>query len=475
MQQPHTTPPRVEMINITKTYGSIRSLRGVNLELAPGEVLGLVGDNGAGKSTLTKVLSGAVIPSGGTIRIDGEQQQFANPADSRRCHIEMVYQDLSLCDTVDVAGNLFMGREPMKSVLGIPFLDEAKMHADAREMLKGLGISIPDTRLLVRNLSGGQRQAIAIARAAAFDPKVLIMDEPTAALATSNFLTGTNWLNIIRQSAPLLIVATAMTLVITTGGIDLSVGSTLALVGALSAIALNNWGLPWPVVLLGGLLLGGIVGAINGFFIAYEGIPAFIVTLATLAVVRGIALLVTQGYSIPVPADSLFTFIGRAWVVGIPMPALIGIMILLIGHIVLNHMRFGRYVTAIGANAEGARRSGINTKAVTMKVYIISGMAAALAGMIITARLGSGSSNQGEGFELQVIAAVVLGSTSLFGGFGTIIGTLLGALSIAVIQNGLILSHISPFYTQIATGTIILLAIWLNTRILNPARSAAKG
>ncbi|HBR4675414.1 TPA: ABC transporter permease, partial [Klebsiella pneumoniae] len=221
-------------------------------------------------------------------------------------------------------------------------------------------------------------------------------------LITSNFLTGTNWLNIIRQSAPLLIVATAMTLVITTGGIDLSVGSTLALVGALSAIALNSWGLPWPVVLLGGLLLGGFVGAINGFFIAYEGIPAFIVTLATLAVVRGIALLVTQGYSIPVPADSLFTFIGRAWVVGIPMPALLGILILLIGHIVLNHMRFGRYVTAIGANAEGARRSGINTKAVTMKVYIISGMAAALAGMIITARLGSGSSNQGEGFELQV-------------------------------------------------------------------------
>ncbi len=184
MQQPQTNPPRVEMINITKTYGSIRSLRGVNLELAPGEVLGLVGDNGAGKSTLTKVLSGAVIPSSGTIRIDGEQQQFTNPADSRRCHIEMVYQDLSLCDTVDVAGNLFMGREPMKSVLGIPFLDEAKMHADAREMLKGLGISIPDTRLLVRNLSGAA-PGYSHRRAAAFDPKVLIMDEPTAALAVA--------------------------------------------------------------------------------------------------------------------------------------------------------------------------------------------------------------------------------------------------------------------------------------------------
>lgn len=294
-------------------------------------------------------------------------------------------------------------------------------------------------------------------------------------LITNNFLSSTNWLNIVRQSAPLLIVATAMTLVITTGGIDLSVGSTLALVGALSAIALNYWGLPWPVVLVGGLLLGGLVGAINGFFIAYEGIPAFIVTLAMLAVVRGVALLITQGYSIPIPEDSLFAFMGRAWVIGIPMPALIAIIALAVGHIVLNHMRFGRYVTAIGANAEGARRSGINTKAVTLRVYVISGMAAALAGMIITARLGSGSSNQGEGFELQVIAAVVLGSTSLFGGFGTIIGTLLGAMSIAIIQNGLILSHISPFYTQIATGTIILLAIWLNTRILNPARSPSKG
>src|SRR5471030_558240 len=294
-------------------------------------------------------------------------------------------------------------------------------------------------------------------------------------LITNNFLSSTNWLNIVRQSAPLLIVATAMTLVITTGGIDLSVGSTLALVGALSAIALNYWGLPWPVVLVGGLVLGGLVGAINGFFIAYEGIPAFIVTLAMLAVVRGVALLITQGYSIPIPEDSFFAFVGRAWVIGILMPALIAIIALAVGHIVLNHIRFGRYVTAIGANAEGARRSGINTKAVTLRVYVISGMAAALAGMIITARLGSGSSNQGEGFELQVIAAVVLGSTSLFGGFGTIIGTLLGAMSIAIIQNGLILSHISPFYTQIATGTIILLAIWLNTRILNPARSPSKG
>jgi simple sugar transport system permease protein len=135
-------------------------------------------------------------------------------------------------------------------------------------------------------------------------------------------------------------------------------------------------------------------------------------------------------------------------------------------------MRFGRYVTGIGTNAEGVRRTGVNISLVVLGVYVLSGMAAALAGMILTARLGSGSSNQGVGLELDVIAAVVLGGTSLFGGKGTILGTLLGALTIAVIGNGLILAHVSPFYTQIVTGIIILAAIWLNTRIFDP--TAAK-
>ncbi|MGV6872092.1 ATP-binding cassette domain-containing protein [Pseudochelatococcus sp. B33] len=177
--------PRVEMRGITKTYGPIRSLRGVDLTLAPGEVLGLVGDNGAGKSTLTKVLSGAVLPDSGKILIDGQEVRFNSPADARKKRIEMVYQDLSLCDTVDVAGNLFMGREITRSIAGVPLLDHKAMHARAQQMLQGLGIRIPDTHALAGNLSGGQRQAIAISRAISFDPLVLIMDEPTAALAVA--------------------------------------------------------------------------------------------------------------------------------------------------------------------------------------------------------------------------------------------------------------------------------------------------
>jgi simple sugar transport system permease protein len=288
-------------------------------------------------------------------------------------------------------------------------------------------------------------------------------------LATDTFFTTGNLLNVLRQSAPLLIVAATMTLVITTGGIDLSVGSTLALVGALAAIALRA-GMPGTVVLAGGLALGAIIGAINGYFIAFAGMPPFIVTLGTLSVVRGIALLITQGFSVPIENDGWFVELGRGRLLGIPTPALVAIAVLLASWVALRHTRFGRYVVGVGTNAEGVRRAGVSVRNVTMKVYMLSGAAAALAGLITTARLGSGSSNQGVGFELAVIAAVVLGSTNLFGGSGTILGTLLGALTIAVIGNGLILINVSPFYTQIIQGAIMLLAIWLNTRIFAPQR-----
>jgi simple sugar transport system ATP-binding protein len=176
---------RVRMERISKRYGTIQSLDDVSLTVRAGEVLGLVGDNGAGKSTLSKVLSGAVVPDAGRIFIDGREVSFRSPADARAQRVEMVYQDLSLCDTIDVAGNVFLGREPRWGIPGLSFLDKRRMRADAAEMLAGLGIRIPDTRLKVENLSGGQRQSVAIGRAVSFEPLVLIMDEPTAALAVA--------------------------------------------------------------------------------------------------------------------------------------------------------------------------------------------------------------------------------------------------------------------------------------------------
>lgn len=176
--------PRVSMRGIRKRFGSIEALRGVDLDIGSGECLGLVGDNAAGKSTLTKILSGAYVPDEGTIAIDGEPVIFTTPAEARAHRIEMVYQDLSLCDTIDVAGNLFLGRELVGSgFLGV--LAKQRMRDEARRMLDSLEIRIPNLNATVAQLSGGQRQSIAIARAVAFEPRVLIMDEPTSALAVA--------------------------------------------------------------------------------------------------------------------------------------------------------------------------------------------------------------------------------------------------------------------------------------------------
>jgi simple sugar transport system ATP-binding protein len=173
--------PRISLRDIRKNFGSLQALRGVDLDIYAGECLGLVGDNAAGKSTLTKIISGVYIPDDGTISVDGEPVRFSGPAEARSRNIEMVFQDLSLCDHIDVVGNLFLGRERTSG----PFLDTKTMLAEARQMLDALEVRIPRLTSKVAMLSGGQRQAIAIARAASFNPKVLIMDEPTSALAVA--------------------------------------------------------------------------------------------------------------------------------------------------------------------------------------------------------------------------------------------------------------------------------------------------
>lgn len=279
------------------------------------------------------------------------------------------------------------------------------------------------------------------------------------------FISTGNLLNLLRQAAPTMIVAVAMTFVITTGGIDLSVGSIIALVNAAAAILLRA-GWAWPLVSALMLGLGAAIGLFQGFFIAYQKIPAFIVTLAGLSAIRGTALVLTGGFSILIP-PSLFLTVGRGTLAGIPYPALLGLAVALLGYIVLDTTLYGRRVCAVGANAEAARRVGMPAQRVLASVYVWSGVASAVAALVVAARLGSGSSNAAVGTELDVIAAVVLGGTSLFGGRGTIIGTVLGALTISVISNGLILAHIDPFFTQIVTGAIILAAIWLNTRIFD--------
>jgi simple sugar transport system permease protein len=285
-----------------------------------------------------------------------------------------------------------------------------------------------------------------------------------AVFLVPNFFTPENLLNVLRQAAPTMIVAAAMTLVITLAGIDLSVGSGLAVVAVLSAMALSAG---WPVwlVLSAMLLLGVLIGSINGYFISYQGIPAFIVTLAALSILRGLALLLTQGYSIPIDPESPFLALGRGWVLGVPVPVVIAAVTVLAIHGLLEWTRFGVYIKGIGSNMEAVRRSGVNVRRIILLVYVLSGLAVAVSGVVTAARLASGSSYTGVGFELQAIAAVIIGGTSLFGGRGSVVGTILGTLFLAMIGNVLILRGISPFYEQIIGGTVILLAIWLNRRL----------
>jgi len=175
----------IEMRNIYKKFGNVSALNGVNLILNKGEVLGLVGDNAAGKSTLCKILSGAHKPTSGDILINNSKVELDSPAAAKNNHIEMVYQDLSLCNSIDVAGNLFLGREIHKNICGLKLLDKKKMHSASTNILNDLSIKVSSTKIKVENLSGGQRQSIAIGKAVSFDPKVLIMDEPTSALAVA--------------------------------------------------------------------------------------------------------------------------------------------------------------------------------------------------------------------------------------------------------------------------------------------------
>lgn len=277
---------------------------------------------------------------------------------------------------------------------------------------------------------------------------------------SEHFFTLYNFLNVARQASPVVIIAVGMTFVIATAGIDLSVGSIVALISVISA-SLINAGLPVELAIPFILLIGAAAGAVNGFFVLI-GLPAFVVTLAALTYFRGIAFVYSNGYASPIKSD-IFNWLGRGWIGGIPVPIIIASIVAAIGWFVLNRTRFGVYTLAIGGREEAARAMGINVGMIKLAVYTTTGLLAALSSVVISARLSNGSPNTGMMLELDVIAATVLGGTSLFGGSATIGGTIAGALFINVVRNSLNLMGVYPFWVQVVTGIILLIAILLNT------------
>jgi ribose transport system permease protein len=281
------------------------------------------------------------------------------------------------------------------------------------------------------------------------------------ALSTSDFLTTSNLLTVALQTSIIAIVAIGMTFTILTGGIDLSVGSMMALSGALAAgLAVRQELGTYPAIGLA-LLAGMLVGVVNGLLIIKGGLPPFVATLATMAVGRGLTLVYTQGKPIAgIGKDFIFWGTGR--VLGIPASVILLAVLAAAAGVVLRQTRFGLYVYATGGNEETARLAAVSTNWIKLAVYVISGMTAALGGVLLTARLWSAQPNAATGWELDAIAAPVLGGNSLFGGVGGVGGTVVGAFIIGVLSNGLNLLGISSYYQQVIKGAVFILAVMLD-------------
>ncbi len=288
----------------------------------------------------------------------------------------------------------------------------------------------------------------------------LVAEVALFSLLSPHFLTADNLLNVSLQVSISAIIAAGMTMVILTGGIDLSVGSLVAFVGVLCTMVLQSTS-SLPMAIVVGLLAGMASGAVAGVFVTRFRITPFIVTLALMTVWRGFAFILTDARPVWDLPESFGTF-GAGRLLGIPVPTIVMVVVFLAGHVVLTRTKFGRYVYAVGGNAEAARLAGIRTNRILFSVYLLCGALTAVSGILLASRLNSGQPNAGLMYELDVIAAVVVGGTSLQGGRGTIIGTFVGSMLIGVLRNGLNLLNVDSYVQQVVVGGVILLAVLMD-------------
>lgn len=287
-------------------------------------------------------------------------------------------------------------------------------------------------------------------------------------ILSDKFLTGTNLWNVLRQISVNVCISVGMTLVILMAGIDLSVGSILAFSSVICAgllkygVVLEPFGVHMGFTVLGAVLaalvVGTVFGLLNGWFITKFSVPPFVATLAMLTIARGATMLYSKG----IPISNLgasFEFIGSGWLLGIPVPVWISVIVVVLMIFITKKTSFGRHIYAIGGNEKAAFLSGINVNSVKLKVYGLAGTMAAIGGVLVTSRLNSAQPNAGMSYELDSIAAVVIGGTSLSGGVGSVTGTVIGAIIIGVLNNGLVLLNVSPFWQQVVKGLVILLAV----------------
>ncbi|MBR2189507.1 MAG: ABC transporter permease [Eubacterium sp.] len=279
-------------------------------------------------------------------------------------------------------------------------------------------------------------------------------------IINSSFITGSNLVNVFRSSGFTLITGLGMTMVFIAGGLDISVGSTLAVGGTVSAMAAKA-GAPVFVAVLLGLLVGFIIGIFNGLIVVYLKISPIIVTLGTQYIGRGIVYILTKGVAV-YPLPKTFQALEQTYIFNIPMIVIIAVILSVIAHIAMTKTTFGRSLYAVGGNVEAARISGIKTQATSMAAYVITAVCAAFTGVMMSARLGSGQASTGEGFEMTVIACVIIGGTSANGGSGTVLGTVIGALFMNILENSMTLMKISVYWQKVVIGLILIGAVILD-------------
>lgn len=579
--------PYLSLKGITKHFGGVHALKDIDLDIRPGEVLALVGDNGAGKSTLIKIISGAYKADQGDIFVEGRKVRIETPADAKRFHIETIYQDLALMDDLDLAPNIFIGREIVRGGIGrlLGFLNNTRMAEETVRVLRRLNIVVPDIKRKVFNLSGGQRQAVAISRAIYFNAKLIIMDEPTAALGVEEtrkvyalirelrqngiaviiishninevfdvadrfvvlktgmlvgvrrkdetsldeilrmiiggraavsapeaqveaprasaadpigaarrnplrssaqaiqkaaaflslvlmigffsigspfFMTFDNLMTVILQTSVIGILAIGVTFVIVSAGIDLSLGAVLALAGMVIGKAAAG-GLPLWLAVVCGIAVGTALGIANGVLVAKLMLPPFIATLGTMMVARGLTLVISEARPVYFLQAPSFKLISQGSLFGaVPYPIIYLLALALIASFVLRRLAIGRYIYGLGSNEAAVRLSGVSVDRVKIFTYAVCGLLAGIAGVVLTARLNSAQPAAGGSYELDAIAAAVIGGTSLSGGEGTILGTMIGALIMGVLKNGLNLMNVSQFWQQVAMGIVVIGAVYLD-------------
>lgn len=330
------------------------------------------------------------------------------------------------------------------------------------ELARGAGAARTAGAVVVRNVAalGGRGGALVI----------LLLLVAAFSLASDSFFTNNNLLNILRQYSVPLILAVGQTVVIVSAGIDLSVAATAALSGSIMGVAFAHWGWPEPAALALGLAVGCGVGAVNGFVITKWQVPDFIATLGMLAVARGVGLLITDG--LPVPdytravegrtVPSSLTTLGSESIAGIPWIVIVAVVAAAIGWFILSRTKLGRAAYAIGGNREAARVSGVRVERSKVAIYVFSGFMAAVAGFMLAGRLQSANALMADGMELQSIAAVVIGGTNLFGGEGSVGGTIIGGLIIGTLSNGLNILGVADFWQRVVNGSIIVLVVALD-------------